>query len=112
MSRILNEYEVYKNSIILYLTDMNNNEEIGIIWISEFGVFICENSSNVAVNEKKMKKQLYEEFKLLFKEECNPISSKYYQKILSMIDSGELSSLGYVRKNNSKEYNFQRISKR
>ncbi|MBQ2873313.1 MAG: hypothetical protein IJE89_04880 [Bacilli bacterium] len=102
MEPIIKEYEIYEDSVMLYLTDTRDNYvdknslgEIGFIGISPYGALIAENFSIEETLERKRENKLQEEFIKIFKEECNPLSEKYYPKILSMIENGELSSLGY-----------------
>lgn len=112
MKKIIREYEIYEDTITLCLEDPRDNYvfkdslgKIGTINISSFGVFITENIDEDPKIEQSRKELLEEEFKSIFKEtEYNPISEKYYQKILLMIKNGELSKLGYFIKDISDEY--------
>lgn len=103
MRNINKECIINENDIIIRLEDPRDNYiyknalgEIGKIYISREGIMISANYDSEQKIELLRNKKLTEAFTEIFEAtDYNPLSRKYYDKILIMVEDGTLEFLGY-----------------
>lgn len=113
MKNIEKSYSVEDDCIAIALEDIRDEYttnaslgRIGAILITNYGVSLIQQMDVYDTKKEKLReKKLYEAFQEIFgKGEYDPTSKEYYQKIMSMIETGELKNLGYEMKQAIDDY--------